>query len=94
VIHAARRNRESKGKRFENACVVGIALPQPFDRHAVLQRLDRVVALLHRSGTLGQDVAKALAPRRHEEEPLDHHGIAPIEPEAAGVRGRDDAALK
>ena len=70
-----------------------IALHQPLHCHPILQRLWRIVPLLHRTRGVGKDVAEALAPRQHEQQLIDRLGITPVQLDAAGVFPGDDAAL-
>ena len=94
VIHAARRHRQPERERLQDPRVVRIALHQALHGHAVLQRLRRDSAPSPPRASLSASTLPK--PSRADIMNSSRSIIAAsphVQLEAAGVRGRDDAAL-
>jgi hypothetical protein len=81
VVHAARGDREAQRESLEDARIVGVGLEQALHRHAVFERLLRVLAALDGPRRVGDGVAEAFALRGHEQQLFD-------QPRSCPSRGR------
>ena len=71
-----------------------IGLHQPLDRHAVVERLGRVLAGVDGGGSVCDDVAELPARGGVEQQLLDHVEVPPPQLAPAGVLLGDDLSLE